>query len=61
MGGVNFDGFAVFEGLYDGDIAGFEGEEGANADDYFDGVVVVFGVALLLVVCICIVAYRVPG
>ena len=33
-----------------------------NGTVYFlIGVVVVFGVALLVVICICVVAYRVPG
>ena len=33
-----------------------------NGTVYFlIGVVVVFGVALLVVICFCVVAYRVPG
>ena len=33
-----------------------------NGTVYFlIGVVVVFGVALLMVICFCVVAYRVPG
>lgn len=41
-GGVHFDGFAIFEGFDYVDVAGFEGEEGADSDDYFDGGVIFF-------------------
>lgn len=52
---------AVAEAVAGNDVL-VEASVDNNGTVYFlIGVVVVFGVALLVVICFCVVAYRVPG